>query len=89
MPTKSNDKSKLTAQAQVSVPAAVRRRLGLSPGSMMVWEDIGEYVVVRRLGAHSSAAIHDALFERKPARKSLKELKAGIAAHVRKRHARD
>lgn len=83
------DKSKLTAQAQVSVPAAVRRRLGLNPGSMMVWEDAGDYVIVRRLGAHSSAAIHDALFERKPARKSLKDLKAGIAANVRKRHARD
>ena len=83
------DKSKLTAQAQVSVPASVRRRLGLGPGSMMIWEEAGEYVVVRRLGAHTSAAIHDALFEKKPARKSLKALKSGIATHIRKRHARD
>ncbi|MGH8173185.1 MAG: AbrB/MazE/SpoVT family DNA-binding domain-containing protein [Rhodanobacteraceae bacterium] len=84
-----SDKSKLTAQAQVSVPAGVRKRLGLDPGSMMVWEDAGEYVIVRRLGAHTSAAIHAALFDSKPARKSLKDLKSGIAAHIRKRHARD
>jgi hypothetical protein len=55
----------------------------------MIWEEAGDYVIVRRVGAYSSAAIHDAVFPDKPARKSLKELKAGVAAHIRKRHARD
>jgi antitoxin PrlF len=81
--------SKLTAQAQVSVPASVRRRLGIGPGSVLVWEAEGDHVVVRRVGAHTSAAIHEALFGKTPAHKSLKELKAGIATHIRKRHARD
>ena len=84
-----SSKSRLTAQSQVSVPVSVRRRLGLGPGSTMVWEEAGDYVVVRRVGAYSSAAIHDAVFPDKPVRRSLKELKAGIAAHIRKRHARD
>ncbi len=35
-------------QSQVSVPASVRRRLGLGPGSTMIWEDSGEHVIVRR-----------------------------------------
>ena len=82
-------KSRLTSQSQVSVPMQVRRQLGLTPGSTMVWEEAGDYVVVRRVGVHSSADIHAAIFDEKPARKSLKDLKAGIAAHVRKRHARD
>lgn len=84
-----SSKSRMTVQSQVSVPVSVRRKLGLGPGSTMIWEEAGDHVIVRRVGAHTSAAIHDAVFPDKPARKSLKELKAGIAAHIRKRHARD
>lgn len=84
-----SSKSRLTVQSQVSVPASVRRRLGLDPGSTLVWEESGDAVIVRRLGAHTSSAIHDAVFADKPARKSLRKLKSGIAAHIRKRHARD
>ena len=84
-----SSKSRLTVQSQVSVPVTVRRRLGLGPGSTMIWEEAGDHVIVRRVGAYSSSAIHAAVFPEKPVRKSLKELKAGIAAHVRKRHARD
>ena len=82
-------RSRMTVQSQISVPAAIRRRLGLVAGSTMVWEEAGEHVIVRRVGAHSSTAIHGAIFDAKPAKKSLKELKAGIAARMRKRHARD
>jgi AbrB family looped-hinge helix DNA binding protein len=82
-------RSKLTAQAQVSVPAAVRRALGIGPGSVIVWEAEGDGIVVRRVGRHSSADIHQALFGSiKPGSKSDRELKAGIAAYMRTRHAR-
>jgi bifunctional DNA-binding transcriptional regulator/antitoxin component of YhaV-PrlF toxin-antitoxin module len=84
-----SSKSRMTVQSQVSVPVAERRRLGLVAGSTMIWEESGEHVIVRRVGAHSSAAIHSAIFGAKPAKKSLKELRAGIAARMRKRHARD
>jgi len=82
--------SKLTAQGQVSVPAAIRRALGIGPGSVIAWETEGDRVVVRRVGRHSSAEIHQALFASlMPATKSDQDLKAGIAAYVRARHARD
>jgi len=79
--------SKLTAQGQISVPAEVRRKLGLAPGSVLEWEEDGERVVVRRAGAHSSEEIHAALFPQGAPPKSLAELKAGLRRAVVKRHA--
>jgi AbrB family looped-hinge helix DNA binding protein len=81
--------SRVTAQGQVSVPAEVRRRLGIGPGSVIEWDDDGGRVVVRRAGRYTSVEAHQALFPRgAPTRRSLEELKAGIRAHVRRRHAR-
>ena len=80
--------SRVTAQGQVSVPASVRRKLGVGPGSVLEWDEDGERVVVRRAGRYSSEEIHRALFAKKPARRSLKQLKAGVARAIRKRHAR-
>ena len=80
--------SKLTAQGQISVPAEVRRRLGVGPGSVIEWDHDGEQVVVRRSGRHSSEEIHAALFQTPPDARSLKDLKAGVRRHVRERHAR-
>ena len=81
--------SKLTAQGQVSVPAAVRRRLGVGPGAVLEWNDDGGAIVVRRAGRYSSEDIHRAVFStRAPKRKTLEQLKEGIRRHARKRHAR-
>jgi antitoxin PrlF len=81
--------SKLTAQGQVSVPAAVRRRLGVGPGAVLEWDDDGGAVIVRRAGRYSSQDVHQALFpKRRPKRKTLEQLKEGLARHSRKRHAR-
>ena len=80
--------SKLTAQGQIAVPPEVQRKLGLTPGSVLEWEEDGERVVVRRAGVHSSVEIHAALFPQGSPRKSLVELKAGLPRAVVKRHAR-
>jgi len=80
--------SKLTAQGQISVPAEVRRKLGLAPGSVLEWEEDGERVIVRRAGVHSSEEIHFALFPKGVSRKSLDDLKAGLRRAVAKRYAR-
>ena len=81
--------SKVTAQGQISVPADVRRKLGIGPGSVLEWEEDGDKMIVRRAGRFSSSDIHDALFgARKLATHSLSGLKDGIRRHVRKRHAR-
>ena len=81
-------KSRLTSQGQISVPAEVRRKLGLGPGSVLEWEQVGEQMLVRRAGTYSSQDVHRALFAKAPARRSLDELKEGRAQHIRKRHAR-
>jgi AbrB family looped-hinge helix DNA binding protein len=81
--------SRVTAQGQISIPAEVRRRLGVGPGSVIEWDDDGGRIVVRRVGRYSSAEVHEELFPYGvPARKSAEEIKAGIRAHVKKRHAR-
>jgi AbrB family looped-hinge helix DNA binding protein len=82
-------RSRVTAQGQVSVPAAVRRKLGIGPGSLLDWSEEGNAVVVRRSGRYTSLDIHRAVFghEEVPPR-SVAELKEGIRKHIRERHAR-
>lgn len=80
--------SKITSQGQVSIPARVRRKLGLTPGSKIVWFERGEEVIVRRASTYSSLDIHKAVFGSPPIRKSLAALEEGIRSHVRRTHAR-
>jgi AbrB family looped-hinge helix DNA binding protein len=82
-------RSRLTAQGQISVPSEVRRKLGLAPGSVIEWDDRGEVMVVRKGGQNTFEDVHAALFPKKePRRRTLAELKAGIADHLRRKHAR-
>lgn len=80
--------SKLTAQGQISVPAEVRRKLGVGPGSVLEWDDDGEKVVVRRAGRYSSQDVHRSLFPRPPEPRSLAELKEGVRRYIKRRRAR-
>lgn len=81
--------SKVTAQGQISVPADVRRKLGIGPGSILDWEEEDGKIVVRRSARFSSEDIHRALFPKKaPATRTLAELKEGIRRRARERYAR-
>jgi AbrB family looped-hinge helix DNA binding protein len=80
--------SKLTSQGQISVPAEVRRKLGVGPGSVLEWDEDGDRIVVRRAGRYSSEDIHKVLFKTPPARRTLEELKKGVRIHARRKHAR-
>jgi AbrB family looped-hinge helix DNA binding protein len=80
--------SRLTAQGQISVPAAVRRKLGLGPGSTLEWQEEGEKVVVRRVGRFTSADLHQAVFASPPRPRTLAEIGAGRQKYVKRRHAR-
>ena len=75
--------SRITAQGQVSVPAKVRAKLGVRPGSVLEWTESEGAVVVRRAGRYSSQDIHRALFAAQPAARTLAELKEGIRRHAR------
>jgi antitoxin PrlF len=82
-------RSRLTAQGQVSVPAVVRKRLGIEPGAVLEWDEDGGTIVVRRAGRYSFEDIHRALFPKgPPKRRTLEQMKQGIRRYVRKRHAR-
>lgn len=81
--------SKVTAQGQISVPAEVRRQLGVGPGSVLEWEWRDNVFVVRRAGKCSSADIHAALFgSTEPPKAASGDARSGIRKYVRKRHAR-
>jgi AbrB family looped-hinge helix DNA binding protein len=81
-------RSRLTAQGQISVPAEVRNRLGLAPGSVLEWqEEQGQYIV-RRAGRHTSEQVHEALFPKPPKTATLSELKTAIPRRIKRKHAR-
>ena len=81
--------SKVTAQGQISVPAGVRRKLGIGPGSVLEWDEDGEKIVVRRSVRFTSQDIHRALFPTlAPKSRTLDDMKEGIRRRVRERHAR-
>ena len=83
--------TKLTSQGQVSVPAAVRHLLGLTPGATVEWTQVGDSIVVKRAVRNSTRDVHEALFPQAdsavPA-KTLAELKQGVRRHIQRRHAR-
>lgn len=69
------------------MPAKVRQRLGVGPGSVLEWDEEGGQVVVRKAGRYSSEDIHRVLFARAPRPRTIEELKIGIRQHIKKRHA--
>ena len=80
--------SKLTSQGQVSIPARIRRKLGLTPGSTVEWCERGDEVIVRRASKYSSLDIHKAVFAKPPACRSVEDMDEGIRAYMRRTHAR-
>jgi AbrB family looped-hinge helix DNA binding protein len=80
--------SRVTAQGQISVPAEVRKRLELVPGSVLEWDAEDDRIIVRRVGRHTFEDLHRALFPQEPRPRSLEDLKEGIRQNVRARHAR-
>jgi len=81
--------SKLTAQGQISVPAEIRRKLGVGPGAVLEWDEHGGQIVVRRAGRYTCEDMHLALFPKgAPKPRTLEELKEGVRRYIRRRHAR-
>ena len=73
---------------QISVPAEIRKKLGIGPGSVLEWEQDGDRIIVRRAGAVNSEDIHKSLFGSKtPKPKTWSDPKSGIRDYVRKRYA--
>jgi bifunctional DNA-binding transcriptional regulator/antitoxin component of YhaV-PrlF toxin-antitoxin module len=65
----------------------IRKKLGVGPGSGLEWDQRDSEVVVRRVGAHSSADIHGALLDSaKPT--PVSDIKGATRKHMREKHAR-
>ena len=82
-------KSRITSQGQISVPAEVRRRLGLAPGSFIEWDQLDGLLVVRKVGGNESMDVHAALFEGAPVARANRTVSGGISDYMRRKHARD
>jgi AbrB family looped-hinge helix DNA binding protein len=87
-PKPASKKSKITAQGQTSVPADIRKTLGVGPGSTIEWVEEGGRVTVRRAGGYTFDDIHKVLFPDGPPKKPV-DVKAAIAKYARERYARD
>jgi AbrB family looped-hinge helix DNA binding protein len=82
--------SKVTSQGQISVPAEVRKRLGIGPGSVIEWHEQDGIVIVRRAGRFSSSDINRALFPKGAPNTGLRhDVKGAIRKAIRKRYDRD
>ena len=81
--------SRVTAQGQISVPAEVRKKLGVGPGSVLEWDEQGREVIVRRATRYTSSDIHNALFSEGRPRSRSTDTRKGIRNYIRRRHARD
>ena len=81
-------KSKITAQGQISVPADIRRKLGVGPGSTLEWTEEGGKIVVKRAGGCTLEDIHKAAFPNGPPQYIADPRKEGIEAYARKRYGR-
>ena len=82
-------RSRVTSQGQISVPAEVRRKLGVGPGSLLEWDEDGGKMVVRKAGRFSFEDIHAALFPAGPPKHRTKaETDAALTRYFKAKHAR-
>ena len=71
------------------MPAEVRKKLGVGPGSLLQWDEEEGKVVIRRAGRFSCQDMQTALFpEGPPAPLSPADLEASIARHIKAKHGR-
>lgn len=79
--------SKITAQGQVSIPVSVMRQFGLAPGEVITWGMLEGHLVIEKAGLYSLADVQSALNLPKGLPKTDEELRAGIQARTRDKHA--
>jgi AbrB family looped-hinge helix DNA binding protein len=80
-------RSSITAQGQISIPAPVRQKLGVGPGSVIEWDEVEGRIELRRAGKFTFGEIHNAVFpEGPPTPHAIEELREGLAADIRNRH---
>lgn len=80
--------SKITAQGQISIPAEIRRKLGLKPGSTIEWHEEDGVVTVRRAAKYSSEDIYNTVFASGTKTASIADMDDAIRKRIKKKYAR-
>ncbi len=80
--------SKITAQGQISIPAKVRRMLGVAPGSVIEWHEQDGKIFVRRASKCTAKDIHKALFVEAPPAKTPAEMDEALRDQMKRKYER-
>ena len=79
----------MTSQGQISVPAEVRKRFGIRPGSLLEFDDEEGKLVLRRKGTYTFEDMHKVLFPNGPPKRiSVKQIKEVIGRSRAEKDAR-
>ena len=82
-------RSRITSQGRISLPAEIRRKLGVSPGSSLQWYEDGGRICVRGAGKYSFDDIHRALFgNKKPKAITVEQMDEAIETYIRENHSK-
>ena len=82
-------RSRVTSQGQISVPAEIRRKFGVGPGTLLEWDDEEGKMVLRKAGRFSFEDIHAAVFPAGPPKARTKaEVDAAMTRYFKAKHAR-
>jgi AbrB family looped-hinge helix DNA binding protein len=82
-------RSRVTSQGQISVPAEVRRKFGIGPGTLLEWDEAEGTMVLRKAGRYSFEDIHAALFpDGPPKRRTKAEADAALTRYFKAKYAR-
>ena len=79
--------SRITAQGQVSIPVSVMRQFGLAPGEVISWDTLEGHLIIEKAGQYSLADVQSVLNLPEGLHKSDLEVREGIKARVRAKHA--
>ena len=80
-------RSRITAQGQVSIPVSVMRQFGLAPGEVITWDTLEGHLTLEKAGRYSLADVQSVLKLPEGLHKSDTEVREGIKARIRAKHA--
>jgi antitoxin PrlF len=81
--------STVTDKGQVTLPKAIRDRLGIQPGTRIDFEILADDTIQARVLTRGSSALFGLLHRPGEARRSLDDIDAGIATAVTARTSAD
>jgi bifunctional DNA-binding transcriptional regulator/antitoxin component of YhaV-PrlF toxin-antitoxin module len=80
-------RSRITAQGQVSIPVNIMRQFGLAPGEVINWGTLAGHLVIEKAGQYSLEDVRKALKLPKGIRRTEDEIREGVKARIRTKHA--